>query len=158
MNNAQIAVILENIAGLLEMKDEQPFTVRAYRRVARTIDHLPTQLEQIVHESGDLREIAGIGNAIAKKVTEMVTTGRLEYYERLRSQFPEGILEVMRVPGIGPKTAKRLWEELDVSTVAHLEQAIGDGSVASLPRMGEKKAQNILSELQAARTTGPYRE
>ena len=150
MNNAQIAEIFENIAGMLEMKGEQLFTVRAYQRVARTIGGLPVQLEQIVREGGDLKEIPGIGKAISEKIRQLVASGRLEYYEKLRSQFPYGILEVMRVPGVGPKTAKRLWEELQIPTVALLEVAIRDGSVASLPRMGEKKAQNILREIQSA--------
>ena len=152
MNNSQIAETFENIAGLLEMKGEQVFTIRAYQRVARTIDHHPTELEQMVRENGDLREIPGIGKAIADKINEMVTTGKLEYYEKLRAEFPEGILDIMHVPGVGPKTTSRLWKELDISTVSELEQAIKDGKLAELPMMGQKKADNILREIQSTRT------
>ena len=152
MNNPQIAEIFENIAGLLEMKGKSVFTVRAYQRVARTIDHLPTELDQMVREEQDLKEIPGIGRAIADKITELATSGRLEYYERLRSEFPEGILDVMHVPGVGPKTTKRLWDELGVSTVPQLVQAIEDGSLAGLPRMGVKLAESILRQIRATRT------
>ena len=152
MNNPQIAEIFENIAGLLEMKGESVFTVRAYQRVARTIDHLPTELEQMVRENGDLKTIPGVGQAIADKINELVTSDNLEFYEELKSEFPEGILDVMHVPGVGPKTTKRLWKELDVSTVSQLEQAIKDGQLAELPRMGKKTADNILREIQSART------
>ena len=152
MNNPQIADIFENIAGLLEMSGESVFTIRAYQRVARTIDHLPVELEQMVREDHDLREIPGIGQAIADKIKELVTTGELHYYEKLKSGFPDGILEVMRVPGVGPKTTKRLWEELDISTVSQLDQAAKDGRLAALPRMGKKSADNILRQIQSART------
>ena len=152
MNNPQIAEIFEDIAGLLEVKGEQVFTVRAYQRAARSIYELPTELDQIVRENGDLKQIPGIGRAIADKITELVNTGGLRYYERLRSEFPEGILDVMQVPGVGPKTAKRLWEEFGVSNVAELESAARDGSLAALPRMGQTKAENILREIQSIRT------
>ena len=152
MNNPQIAEIFENIAGLLQMKGESVFAVRAYQRVARTIDHLPTELEQMVRDENDLREIPGIGQAIAEKINELVGSGKLEFYEELKAEFPDGILEVMHVPGVGPKTTKRLWEELDISTVPELEQAIKDGKLAGLPRMGKKTADNILREIQSSRT------
>ena len=152
MNNPQIGEIFADIAGLLEMKGESSFTVRAYQRVARTIGHLPTELEQMVREEVDLKEIPGVGQAIAEKIRELTATGKLEYYENLRTEFPEGMLDVMHLPGVGPKTTKRLWEELDIHTVPQLEQAIKDGRLASLPRMGNKIADNILREVQSART------
>ena len=152
MNNPQIAAVLENIAGLLEMKGESVFTVRAFQRVARTIDHLPTELEQMVREGRDMKEVPGVGQAIADKIGELVSSGKLEYYEKLRSEFPDGILDVMHVPGVGPKTTKRMWDELGVSSVPDLERAIRDGGLAALPRMGKKKAENILREIRSART------
>ena len=152
MNNPQLAEIFENIAGLLEMKGEQRFTVVAYERVARTIDNFPVELDQIVRDGDDLKEIPGVGKAIAEKITQLVMTGKMEFYERLRSEFPEGVVEVMRVPGVGPKTTKRLWDELGVSTVEQLERAAKDGTLASLPRLGVKKAENVLQEIRNART------
>lgn len=154
MNNAQIAEVFENIAGLLEIKGERRFVVVSYQRAARTIDHLPTELEQMVRDEDDLTQIPGIGKAIAGKITQLATEGKMDFYEKLRGEFPDGILDVMRVPGVGPKSAKRLWEELDVTSVEALETAASDGRLAALPRMGPKKAENILKEIAAARTKG----
>ena len=81
------------------------FTVRAYQRAARTIDHLPVELSRMVQDGENLREIPGIGEAISQKIQELVKTGNLEYYEGLKGEFPEGILTLMDVPGIGPKTS-----------------------------------------------------
>jgi len=143
MNNVQIAEIFENIAGLLEIKGEQRFVVVSYQRAARAIDHLSTEIEQMLRDEEDLTEISGVGKAIA---------GKMDFYEKLRGEFPDGILDVMHVPGVGPKSAKRLWEELDVTTVEKLEEVAKDGRLASLPRMGQKKADNILKEIAASRT------
>ncbi len=152
MNNSEIAEVFQDIAGLLEMKGEKRFTVVAYQRAARALGHHPANIEQAVREGADLTEIPGVGKAIAAKTTELVTTGRMAYFERLRAEFPDGILDVMRVPGIGPKTAKLISDELGVSTVADLENAIQAGQLAELPRMGRKKADNVLREIRAART------
>ncbi len=152
MNNSQIAEVFENIAGLLEIKGDVVFKIRAYQRAARTIDHLPMELGQMVKEDKDLREIPGIGRAISDKIQELVSTGRLEFYEKLKADFPDGLLTLMDVPGIGPKTALRISEELGISTVEGLEKAIEDGLVAKLPRLGEKAADNILRHLRSLRS------
>ena len=88
MKNAAIAQVFQDMADLLELKEENPFKIRAYQKAARTIEELPVELEQ-VDEEGKLREIPGVGEAIAKKIHELLTTGRLEVYEKLRSEFPE---------------------------------------------------------------------
>ena len=154
MNNSQIAEVFENIAGLLEIKGERRFVVVSYQRAARTIDHLPSEIEQMVRDEEDLTQIPRIGKAIAGKITQLSTEGKMDFYEKLRGEFPDGILDVMRVPGVGPKSAKHLWDELDVTTVEALEAVASDGRLASLPRMGPKKAENILKEIAAARTKG----
>ena len=151
MDNTSIAKIFENIANLLELKGDIPFKIRAYQRAARTIEHLPAPVSQLAAE-GRLRELPGIGQELEEKIHEMLTTGDLVYYQRLYSEFPEGIIHVMGVPGVGPKTASRLWKELGVTTVDELERAVEDGRVAALPRMGEKTAENILRQLRASRT------
>ncbi|MFH1032347.1 MAG: DNA polymerase/3'-5' exonuclease PolX, partial [Chloroflexota bacterium] len=107
-------------------------------------------VEQLVKE-GTLEEVPGVGEAIAKKITELVTTGRLEYYEKLKAEFPEGITALLDIPGVGPKTAKLLSTELGIKTVDDLEAAITSGKVASLYRMGDKTAENILRHIQALR-------
>ncbi|MSQ15655.1 MAG: hypothetical protein EXR50_07315 [Dehalococcoidia bacterium] len=96
MNNAQIAKIFENIAELLELNGESIFKIRAYQRAARTIDHSPLSAAQLVSE-GRLRELPGIGKELAEKITEMVETDDLEYYQRLTAEFPEGIVDIMNV-------------------------------------------------------------
>ena len=152
MNNAEIAQVFEKIAALLQLKEESVFTVRAYQRAARTIDHLPVELSRMVQDGENLREIPGIGEAISQKIQELVKTGNLEYYEGLKGEFPEGILTLMDVPGIGPKTALRISLELGISTVDALEQAISDGRLAALPRLGKKTAENIARHIGSLRT------
>ena len=152
MKNAKIAEIFETIAGLLEMKGEKIFTVRAYQRAARTIERLPVELDQLVAANADLREIPGIGKAISEKIVEMVGTSQLRYYDSLRAEFPEGILELMHVPGLGPKLTMRAWKELGVTNLDQLESSIHEGTLESLPRMGKKAAENILRHLRFARS------
>ena len=89
MKNSEICKVFQDIADLLELKGENQFKIRAYQRVVRSIEHLPVEVEQLVREDR-LKEIPGVGEAITKKITELVTTGRLEYYEKLKAEFPEG--------------------------------------------------------------------
>jgi DNA polymerase (family 10) len=150
MNNKQIAKVFEDIGDLLELKGENVFKIRAYQKVVRAIEQLPVELEQLVKEER-LKEVPGVGEAIAKKISELVNTGRLEYYEKLKAEFPEGISTLLDIPGIGPKTAMLLSSDLGIRTVDELEKAILEGKVAQLPRMGDKTAENILRHIQALR-------
>jgi DNA polymerase (family 10) len=150
MNNKEISKVFQDIADLLELKGENPFKIRAYQKVVRSIEHLPVEVEQLVAEDR-LKEIPGAGEAITKKITELVTTGKLDYYEKLKAEFPAGISALLDIPHIGPKTAMLLSDELDIKTVDELEEAIISGRVATLPRLGEKTAENILRQIQAVR-------
>ncbi|MFC2045576.1 DNA polymerase/3'-5' exonuclease PolX [Chloroflexota bacterium] len=150
MKNSEIAKVFADIADLLELKGENVFKIRAYQRAVRSIDHLPAELERLVAEDR-LREVPGVGEAIAKKITELVNTGKLDYYEDLKTEFPEGISTLLNVPGIGPKTAMLLANELSISSIDELEEAIVNKKVASLPRMGDKTTENILHQIQALR-------
>lgn len=151
MTNAEIAKIFRDIGDLLDMKGENVFKVRAYQKAARAIEYSPAEMEQLLKE-GKLEEVPGVGEAIARKIAEMITTGRLKYYEELRAEFPPGISELMDVPGVGPRRAMQLSKDLGVTSVAELEQAIQEGKVAHLFRMGEKTAENILRHIQTLRT------
>ena len=151
MKNSDIATVFENIADLLDLKGDNKFKIRAYARAAQVIHHLPEEMELMHEEGKDLQDIAGIGDAIAKKSVELITTGKLKFYEDLKAEFPQGIINLLDIPGIGPKTAYRLATELNVGSVDQLEQAIKDGRVASLERMGEKTAANILHSIQVFR-------
>lgn len=150
MNNAAIAQVFQDMADLLELKEDNPFKIRAYQKAARTIETLPEELDQVMSQ-GRLREIPGVGEAISNKITELLTTGKLEAYEKLRSEFPQGIIELLTIPSVGPKTALRLSKELGISNVDELEKAILDGRVASLYRLGDKTAENILHHIQTMR-------
>ncbi len=150
MKNAEIAKVFADIADLLELKGENKFKVRAYQKVVRSIEQLPVEVEQLVKED-KLKDVPGVGEAINQKITELVTTGRLDYYEKLKAGFPEGISALLDIPGVGPKTAMLLSTELGVKTVDELEAAITSGRVAELYRMGDKTAENILRQIQALR-------
>ena len=150
MKSSEVARVFQDVADLLELRGENPFKIRAYQRAARSIEHLPVEIEQLVAENR-LREVPGVGEAISKKITELVTTGHLEYYEKLKAEFPEGISSLLDIPGIGPRTAMLLSGELGVSSVDELEAAVVGGKVATLDRMGEKTAENILHQIQVLR-------
>jgi DNA polymerase (family 10) len=150
MNNTEIVRVLENIAALLDLKGENVFKSRAYQKAARSVEMLPEEVSKLVAQDR-LKEIPGVGEAIAKKLVELATTGRLEYYEKLKSEFPGGISALLEVPGIGPRTALLIARELNIGSLDELEKAILDGRVARLPRLGEKTADNILRQIQAFR-------
>jgi DNA polymerase (family 10) len=151
MKNSEVAKVFQDIADLLELKGENAFKIRAYQKAARAIEFHPREMEAMLGEGEDLRTIPGVGEAIAKKTTELITTGRLGYYENLKAEFPEGITNLLDIPGIGPKTANKLSSELGITSVDELERAIKDGRVAALFRLGEKTADNILHQIQALR-------
>jgi DNA polymerase (family 10) len=151
MKNSEVAKVFQDIADLLELKGENAFKIRAYQKAARAIDHYPRELEAMINQGEDLQSISGVGEAIAKKTTELITTGRLVYYENLKAELPQGITNLLAIPGIGPKTASKLSNDLGISSVDELERAINDGRVAQLFRLGEKTADNILHQIQALR-------
>ena len=143
---AHVGEILEHIAQLLELKGENPFKIRAYTNAARALESLSEPIETIVNE-GRLGSIEGIGKAITEKVTELVTTGKLEYYEELKGSFPEGIFELFELQGLGAKKIKALHEQLGVSSVADLERVCKEGKVAELAGFGEKTQTKLLKAI-----------
>ncbi len=150
MKNSEVAKVFQDIADLLELKGENRFKIRAYQKAVRSIEYLPVEVEQLLAENR-LKEVPGVGEAITKKITELVTTGHLGYYEKLKAEFPNGISTLLDIPGVGPKTAMLLSSELGIKSVDELEAAIITGKVASLPRMGDKVTENILSHIQSLR-------
>jgi DNA polymerase (family 10) len=116
MKNSEIAGVFQDMADLLELKEENIFKIRAYRRAAQIIERLPKEMSAMVEQGEDLQKIAGIGEAIAKKSAELIYSGKLEAYENLKAEFPEGITNLLEIPGIGPKTAHRLATELMISS------------------------------------------
>ena len=152
--NDEIAQLFQNLAALLEMKGDSAFKIRAYRRAADTIHQLTVPLAQAVQDGQKLTGIPGIGKAISDKIHELVATGKVQTYERAKSEVPEGALDLLAIPGIGPKTAMLIGTELGISTVEGVEQAAADGRLATLPRMGKRAADSILRHIQATRSMG----
>lgn len=157
MTKDEIVDIFENIARLLELKGENPFKVRAYTNAARALETSVDDLAALV-ESGEIAEVEGLGKATAEKVTTLVRTGQLEYYDKLREEFPPDIFTLFEVPGLGAKKIKVLYETLKVHSLTKLERVCRSGAVAELPGFGEKTAQNILQGLeQLKKSAGQFR-
>ncbi|MBI4492405.1 MAG: DNA polymerase/3'-5' exonuclease PolX [Chloroflexi bacterium] len=144
--NQEVARLLEHIADLLEIKGEQAFRVNAYRAAARRIEGLQQDVEDLFLEH-HLRTIPGVGEALEQKIGEYLATGQLEYYERLKREFPPGLVALLAVPGLGPRKARAIYDHLGVANLEQLERALEEGRVRDLPGMGEKTEQNLLREL-----------
>ncbi|HOX59308.1 MAG TPA: DNA polymerase/3'-5' exonuclease PolX [Candidatus Paceibacterota bacterium] len=151
MDKDQVAEVLVNIGTLLELKGENPFKTRAYQNAARTIEALTEPLDKVVAEAR-LGELKGIGEALQQKITELVTTGRLKYYEDLKAATPPGLVAMLDIPGLGPKKIKALHDELGIESVEQLEQACKADRVAGIKGFGEKTQTNILEGIHRRRS------
>lgn len=154
-SNAQVAQVFRDIATAMDVLGEHPFKTQAYSRAAGTIANLPTSLYQYL-DAGTLDELPGVGPAISAKITELLTTGSMSYRERLRAQVPDGVLDMVRVPGVGPKTALRIYRELGVGSVDALEDAAHNGRLRTLKGIGAK-AEARIGEALAARAEAQQR-
>lgn len=150
MKNKEIAQILDEIAILLEIKGENKYKIAAYQEAARRIENLPEDIEKLFRE-GKLYHIKGIGESIGQKIKEYLTTGKVSYLEELRKEIPPEILELLKIPGIGPKLAYRLYTELGIKDIDSLEKAAKEGKIRLLPRLGPKVEQNILESIKEYR-------
>jgi len=154
LTNREIADIFEKVATLLEIKGEIIHRVLSYRRAGETIRDLPRDLHAIAAE-GTLTEIPGIGDTLAVKITEMLETGTLQFYEKLAAEIPPGLVEVVHINGVGPKKAKLFWKELNITTIPELEAAAREGKLRNLAGMGEKSEKKIIEGIEAlSRQTG----
>jgi DNA polymerase (family 10) len=150
MDKTKIAEVLVEIGVLLELKGENPFKTRAYVNAARTLDNLTEPLDVLIREKR-LGEIKGIGEALEQKITELFETGRLKYCEELKASIPPGMVEMLDIPGVGPKKIKTLHDKLGIESVEQLEAACKSGKVAELDGFGEKTAANILEGIERRR-------
>ena len=142
MENLAIARIFTEIADLLELRSDNPFKVRAYRNASETIAHATEPLAQLTEDQ--LRAIPGIGKDLASKIREIAQTGEARFHRELLLQFPETILDLLHLQGVGPKTVAMLYTELGIKTIEELEAACNDGRVRNLKGLGAKKEQLIL--------------
>jgi len=144
MENLDVASVLEELADLLEIQGANPFRIRAYRNAVRTVEGLTRPLRVMVEAGDDLTELPGIGKDIAARIEELIRTGRMEMLDQLDAEVPRSLVELMRLDGVGPKKARKLFDELDVRTVDDLEAELQAGRVESLQGFGKKSAEKIL--------------
>ncbi|HER24264.1 MAG TPA: DNA polymerase/3'-5' exonuclease PolX [Candidatus Atribacteria bacterium] len=147
MKNLDLSRIFEQIAKILKIKEENPFKIRAYEKVALVLENLAIDIETI-YQQGGLNNIPGVGSAIAQKIEEFLTTGKLEYYEKLKETIPSGVIELLDISEVGPKTAKLLYEELGIDNIEKLEKAVKEHQIKDLSGMGEKSEDNILRGIE----------
>ncbi|MFA4888990.1 MAG: DNA polymerase/3'-5' exonuclease PolX [Candidatus Omnitrophota bacterium] len=147
MKNLEIAQTFRDIAQILEIKGENVFRVRAYQRAAQNIEGLGEDLETLVKQDR-LQEIPGVGKDLSERIKEFLRTGKLNFYEELKKSIPHGLLELLAVPSIGPKTAKLLFEKLKIKNIAGLEKAIKQNKLRGIFGIKEKTIENILKGIE----------
>ena len=156
MDNKGVSSILEEVASFLELRGENPFKVKAYSNAARTIEILQEDLEAMIRE-GRLKEIKGIGEALAQHITELVATGRLQLHEDLKNSIPPGHLQMLKIPGLGPKKIRALDDQLNVKTMGELEYACLENRLVDLQGFGQRSQEKILQGIQQVkRYQGQY--
>jgi DNA polymerase (family 10) len=154
LDNPEIAHTLEEVADILEFQNANPFRIRAYRNAVRTVETLTVPLRRWVEEKKPLTDLPGIGKEMANHIQEMVETGTLGFRDELLAEVPRSLIELMRLPGLGPKKAKRIWDELQVSSVDEVEAAAKEGRIAALPGFGAKSQEKILAGIAEYRQHG----
>lgn len=148
-HNADIAAVFEEIADLLEIQGANPFRIRAYRNAARIVGELSQEASRMLEKGEDLMELPGIGSDLAGKIKEIVSSGHCSLLDRLHAELPPAIIELLKIPGLGPKRVRALYHDLDVQTIEQLHRAARDGRIRELPGFGEKTESNILQAIEA---------
>jgi len=151
LDNGEIAAMLDRLADLLDIEGANPFRVRAYRTAARTVRDLPQSLAALVAEGKDLADLPGIGHDLAEKLAGVVESGRFPALEEARARVPAGLADLVELPGVGPKRAKALYDELGITTLEQLAEALRAGRVHGRHGFGEKTEQKLLHELERSR-------
>lgn len=152
MRNLEIAEALNDLADLSDYAGDNPFKARAYRMAALTLKQLDTPIEQVAEQGIDaLKSLPGVGTEIAEKIQQYLQTGTIKRLEALKAEVPAGILPLLRLPGLGPKTAKVLYSELGIDSVESLQDALESGAVLKLPGFGERRRQQILQSMREVR-------
>lgn len=146
--NREVAEVFEKIADLLQIKGEAIYRVLAYRRAGESIRALSRSVVQISEENG-LQDIPGVGKAIADKIDELLSTGKMEFYKKLSAEVPETLADLLRVEGVGPKKVARFWKELDITSIEELETAANAGKLQKLEGMGPRSEAKILASIEA---------
>jgi DNA polymerase (family 10) len=148
INNMSLAETMSEIAAMLELKGENRFKIQSYRRAADTLLNMPEDI-RVVWRAGKLEDLPNIGEAISTKIDELLRTGHLGFYDRLRAEIPPGVLALTAVPDIGPKTALALYQSLGISSIAELEAALNEGRVRNVPGFGARSEEKLRESLAA---------
>lgn len=155
MQNVEVSRIFEDLADLLELDGANPFRVRAYRNAARTVEALSADVAAIVtRDPAELLQLEGIGKDLADKIVVIVQTGQLPQLEDLKAKIPPGVVQMLRIPGLGPKKVAALFKELGLETLDALKQAAEQGRIAELKGFGKKTEQSILEGLAIVAEAG----
>lgn len=151
MDNVAIARRFYRLAALMEVRGDDPFRWRSYRNAAEAIEVWPTSLKEIAEKEGmtGLQEIPGVGKAIAGKVIDLLTKGTFDAWERLTKETPETVLDLMEIPGIGPKTAALLHQRFKISSLADLKTFATSGGLSTVDGIGPKTAERIKEALES---------
>jgi len=151
MDNQSLARVLKEIADALEIKGYSMFRIRSYRMASDSVQGHGGDVAEMIRRGDDLHSLPGVGAGIAARLRELVETGRSPYYEELFSEVPRGLLELLTLPGLGPKGVGRVWRELGVRSAEDLAAAIEDGRLRTLPGMKEKKEARLREGLARRR-------
>jgi DNA polymerase (family 10) len=149
IHNTDIAAVFNEIADLLEIEQANAFRIRAYRNAARIVSELGREVRTLLANGEDLTLLPGIGDDLAGKIREIVETGDCRMLDKLQSELPPAIAELLHVPGLGPKRVRTLWHDLDIQTPEEAARAARDGRIRALPGFGEKTESNILRAIEA---------
>lgn len=147
MKNQEVVKVFNDIADILEIKGENLFRIRAYRKAAQNIESLSQDLDSMIERKA-LEEIPGIGKDLAQKIEEIISTGSLKFYEDLKKEIPEGLVELLSVPSLGPKTSKLLYDKLRIKNIEDLEEAAKSHKLLKVPGIREKTEENILRGIE----------
>ncbi|HDR88124.1 MAG TPA: DNA polymerase/3'-5' exonuclease PolX [Bacteroidetes bacterium] len=148
VTNKQIAAILNEVADLLEIKDENQFRIRSYRNAARTVSGLSKNITELAGNPEEIEKLPGIGESLAEKIVEMAETGKLEQLEKLKKELPSSLTNIMKLEQMGPRRTKLLYDKLHITSIDELQKAAKDGKIASLEGFGKKTVKNILKEIE----------
>jgi DNA polymerase (family X) len=149
MDNEQIARRFNRMAALMEIRGEDQFRLRSYRMAAEAIETWPTEMRRIVTEQGaaGLQEIPGVGKALAGKIVDLVERGTFDAWEKLTSETPETVLDLLELPGVGPKTAAMLHQKFKIASLADLRKFVAGGGLETVDGIGPKSAERIKASL-----------
>src|SRR5579884_2278136 len=143
MRNLEIAAIFNQIADLLEIESANPFRIRAYRRAAATLENLADNIEALVRQ-GSVRDVPGIGEDLAKKIAEYLDAGNIAFFEDLKKKVPQGLVQLVNIPSVGPKTAKAIYDRFQVQSIEELEELCRSDKLLGVPGFKKKTCDNIL--------------